>query len=156
MSQLIELNRHYLEKWPTIAAYLVERPELTGWLLVSDQQPCSLLIGAPDRIHYIYTPEDSRRGGYATELLNLVLASAWRKPQVFAAVAKADLATLSVFLKNDFQIIGFQHNPTTPTYLLEYVKPPLVITHNDRLGIDRDCADLINKIHVVESLPVYL
>lgn len=156
MSQLIALTAEYLSRWPIIAAYIADRPELSGWLLVEDQQPCSLVIMSPQRIHYIYTEADGRRGGYATQLLSRLLTSTHVQHPVRVTVPKADLSALRLFLGSDFEIIGFNHGGIAPSYILEYKKPPLITQHNDTLHIDSECADILNKIHVVEALPIYL
>lgn len=156
MSQLIALTAEYLSRWPTIAAYILERPELSGWLLVEDQQPCSLVIMSPQRVHYIYTVPDARRVGYATLLLAHLLHSTYVQQPLRVTVPKTDLAALRLFISSDFEIVGFNHSNKAPSYILEYKKPALIVQHVDTLQIDAECNDLLNKIHVVEALPIYL
>lgn len=156
MSQMVALGREYLQKWPAIATYLKERPELSGWLLLDDQLPRSLVITAPDRIHYLYTEEGSRRGGYASELIGRLLSSNIVTHTVRVCIAKADIPTLGVFLKADFQIVGFRVGDSIPTYVLEYVKPLLIASHRDQHCLDNACQDLLDKVHVVDALPIYL
>lgn len=156
MSQLIALTAEYLSRWPIVAAYIADRPELSGWLLVEDQQPCSLVIMSPQRIHYVYTDADARRVGYASMLLSRLLQSTHVQHPLRVTVPKSDLPALRLFLSNDFEVIGFNHSNTVPSYILEYKKPPLITQHIDTLQIDSECKDILNKIHVVEALPIYL
>ena len=156
MSHLIAITREYLNKYPTIAAYIEERPELTGWVLIDDYQPCSLVITSPNRIHYIHTPAEHRRGGYASQLLSLLIAQQHLQSPIRTSIPKSDTNALSLFLKADFQITGFKCGTKIPSYVLEYVKPELLVQHNDTICIDKDCEELLNKLHVVEALPIYL
>ena len=156
----VSIPRDYLSKWSAFKRYLQERPDVVGYGLVDDVNICGVMLCSLERIHYIFVPTESRRGGYARELVNYAINKVCANvPRLSVAIGMDEQPALALFLSTGFKIVGFNYGDSGKrAYALDYLPAPirnneLQVLH-DSLAIDT--VDILEKLLVVETLPVRL
>ena len=153
---LSSLPREYMCKFPGLHDYLTERPEVNGYALIDDVMLCGVILLDKNRIHYVFVPEESRRGGYGTELVGYAINSITDKRYgVMARVEPNNQIGLSFMVSCGFDIIGWSIGPNNiKGYLLDYKreKTPSIPMDTDRMAAA--VLEMTDKLLVVETLPV--
>lgn len=153
---LSSLPREYMCKFPGLRDYLTERPEVNGYALIDDVMLCGVILLDKNRIHYVFVPEDSRRGGYGSELIGYAINSlSDKRADISARVEPDNQVGLAFMISCGFDIVGWSLGNTSKGYLLKFnrEKPPSIPMDTDRMA--DAILEMADKLLVVETLPVH-
>lgn len=153
---LSNLPREYMCKFHGLQEYLSERPDINGYALIDDVMLCGVLLMEPSRIHYVLVPEECRRGGYGTELVNYAVNSLSDKGRdVLARVPGNDQRALSFMISCGFEIVGWSlNNSDDRGYLLSHRRNKLPVVPMSTDAMAASVLEMVDKLLVVETLPV--
>ena len=151
--RFVKLDPKFTAKFPAYSEYLAERPGVTMYALLEEEDVCGIMLHEPSRIHYIHVNPALRRGGMATQLVHYAINSLPMSPtnRLYATVEQHNRAALKLFLDCGFDVVGFRHGLKTPAYLMLYSpepRPPVEIYH----GLDKEADEVMSCIVPVETI----
>lgn len=154
MSQVIEIKKHYLEKWPKLKEFVEERPNTICLGIQVDEEIEAVMLLGGGRIFHMHVKEESRRGGYGTELVNYAtrIYSEGRKMQT--VVSPDNDAAVMMFMKAGYRVLGKDVTWGDNRYLMEHDMDWTFKGKDPFTEMKAEFEDMADKLYVVEALPV--
>lgn len=154
MSQIIEIKKHYLEKWPKLKEFVEERPKTICLGIQVDEEIEAVMLLGGGRIFHMHVKEESRRGGYGTELVDYATRNHSEGRKMRTVVSPDNDAAVMMFMKAGYRVLGKDVSWGDNRYLMEYDMDWSFKGTDPFTEMKAEFEDMADKLYVVEALPV--
>lgn len=154
MSRVIEIRNHYIAKWPKLKEFVDERPGTICLGIQVDEDIEAVILVGSGRIHHLHVKEDSRRGGYGTELVDYVTRNHNDGAKMRVVVRPDNTAAVMMFMKCGYGIIGKDVTWGDNRYLLEHDMNWSFKGVDPFVEMKDEFEEMADHLYVIEALPV--
>ncbi|AQT27968.1 N-acetyltransferase [Vibrio phage pVa-21] len=154
MSRVIEIRNHYLAKWPKLKEFVDERPGTICLGIQVDEDIEAVMLVGGSRIHHIHVKEESRRGGFGSELVAYAVRNYSNGEKMRCVVAPNNTAAVRMFMNCDFGVVGKDVTWGDNRYVMEHGMQWEFKGVDPLLEMKAEFEDMADHLYVVEAAPV--
>lgn len=155
MPRAIEIKHSHLAKWPHLKEFIDRWPGTMCFGMLDDEDICGVILADEGRIHHIHVNEESRRGGYASLLVDYVTINMATEKQKMRVVVEPDnIPAVQMLISCGYRIVGFNVTWDDNRYVMEYDFCWKYKIEDRNKEMKDDFVKMAESMYVVEAVPV--